>query len=207
MSAILAMVTGLILVLLSAFRKRTTKVLEPVLVSRRVHPGHLWVRPNEDGHLLVGMDDFAQSVIGRLDVVRLPRLLKSVHQGEPVLEVIHGKRTVSLVSPVSGRVVEKNQMVLDEPSLVNGSPYGDGWLFKVYSPKAERHLRNLLTGRLAQDWQEMARIHLHRMFAGTPALVIQDGGVIIDDLCDRCSDEEWQGIQSEFFLTKSPTKL
>jgi len=43
--------------------------------------GHGWIRETEDGYVLVGMDDFAQSIIGSVHDVKLPRLLRRVHQG------------------------------------------------------------------------------------------------------------------------------
>jgi glycine cleavage system H protein len=149
------------------------------------------------------MDDFAQSVIGSIDSVMLPRLLKRVNQGGVAWEVNHGGRKLRMVSPVSGRVIEKNEMVLMNPSLINTSPYGDGWLFKVRPAKLAPQLHNLLTGRTVAEWQETVRTHLSRFFSATPALMYQDGGVMVSNLSERCSDEEWKGLTKEFFLTEA----
>ena len=202
MSVMLALVAAAALIIIGMFRTRRIQPhVPPVLVQRYTHPGHGWVRMTEDGDVLVGMDDFAQSLIGSIDEVKLPGLLHGVSQGSVAWQVWHGHRPVPMVSPVTGRVIEKNEMVLRNPSLINTSPYGDGWLFKVRPKKLPSQLRNLLTGKAAQLWQDGVKARLIGFFSGTPALMYQDGGVLLKDLADRCSDEEWQQIVGEFFLT------
>lgn len=201
MSVILALVAAAALIIIGMFRARKMQThVPPVLVQRYTHPGHGWARMTEDGDVLVGMDDFAQSLIGSIDEVRLPRLLRRVTQGAVAWQVWHGHRLVPMVSPVTGRVIEKNEMLFLNPSLINTSPYGNGWLFKVRPKKLPPQLHNLFTGKAAQLWQDSVKTRLIGFFSGTPALMYQDGGVLLKDLADRCSDEEWQDIAREFFL-------
>jgi glycine cleavage system H protein len=201
MSTVLALIATLILIAVRVIRKKKSRsAVKPVLVRRYVHPGHTWVRLTDDGYALVGMDDLAQSVIGTIDEVKLPRLLRRVEQGGVAWFVWHGLRIVPMVSPVTGRVVEKNEMVMNNPSLINASPYNDGWLFKVRPLKIRNQLQNLFTGRAAHQWQDAAKVQLGRLFSGTPALMYQDGGVLLNNLTDRCSDEEWNELARQFFL-------
>ena len=204
MSAILALVTALILIVAGILGRKSPKpAVKPVLVKRYVHPGHTWVRLTDDGHALIGMDDLAQSVIGTIDSVRLPRLLRRVEQGGVAWSVWHGDRMVPMVSPVTGRVIEKNEMVMNNPTLINTSPYNDGWLFKVRPSKMRPQLQNLFTGKAAHQWQDAARAQLSRLFTGTPALMYQDGGVLLSNLADRCSEEEWNEVAKQFFLVNA----
>lgn len=199
MSAILALVTALILIAVAIVWKRKPAVDQsPVLVRRYVHPGHTWVRLTDDGYAIVGVDEFAEALIGTIEEVEMPRLLRRVRQGEIACHVWHGDRVVPLVSPIDGRVVEKNEMVLKNPTLINTSPLGDGWIFKVRVANAKRQLSNLLTGRSAQQWQDAARMQLSRFFNGTPALMYQDGGVLISNIAERCSEEEWKSVAKQF---------
>jgi glycine cleavage system H protein len=207
MSVLLALTAVIVLILIDVWRRsRKPKTAEvPVLVKRYVHPGHAWVRETEDGDVLVGADDFAQSLIGTVDGVELPRLLRKVEQGGVALKLLHGSRALPMLSPVSGRVIEKNEMVLKNPSLVNSSPYGDGWLIRVRPRKLPAQLHNLLTGKSAQRWADDVRAQLGKFFSGSPALMYQDGGVLMKDLAGRCSDEEWSRMVAEFFLTEERT--
>ena len=205
MSTILALVTVTVLIVIGYFRSRKARRHpEDVIVPRYVHPGHTWARATEDGDVLVGVDDFGQSLIGTIDEVELPRLLKKVQQGCVAWHVWHGHRLVGLVSPVSGRVVEKNEMVLRNPSLVNTAPFGDGWLLRIKPRKLPAQLNNLMTGKRASQWLDTVRARLSGFFSTTPALMFQDGGVILKDISDRCSDDEWKRLVKEFFLTDEP---
>ncbi|MDL1893062.1 glycine cleavage system protein H [Sphingobacteriales bacterium CHB3] len=202
MSAILAFLTACVLIVWGMFRKTKKKEeMQPVFVRRYVHPGHTWMKMTEDGDVLVGVDEFAQSLIGTIDSVELPRLLRRVEQGSVAWSVRHGDRVVRMVSPVSGRVIEKNEMVLNNPLLVNSSPYNDGWLLRIRPMKLQTQINNLFTGKAMQQWLEQAKEQLVRIFSTTPALMYQDGGVIVKDLADKVSDEEWNTLEREFFLT------
>ncbi|HCV43113.1 MAG TPA: hypothetical protein DGH68_06485 [Bacteroidetes bacterium] len=202
MSLILALVVATIIILIRMIQKEKPKeVAKPVLVKRYVHPGHGWLRLTQDGDVLVGLDDFGQSLVGSIDEVRLPRLLCRVRQGEVGWTVRHGQRSVPLRSPVTGWVIEKNEMVLNNPSLVNSSPYGDGWLLRVRPSKVNLQLHNLFTGKVASKWQDAERSELASFFSGTPALMYQEGGVLLQNLADKCSDDEWRTIARRFFQT------
>jgi glycine cleavage system H protein len=201
MSAILSFLTAAILVIIGIFRsKRSTEPTKEVIVRRYVHPGHSWVRETEDGSVLIGIDDFAQNVIGTVESIELPRLLKGVKQGEAAMVLHHGDHSVKMVSPVSGHIIEKNEMVMANPSLVNTATYGDGWLLRVKPSKKVGEMNNLLSGKSLQQWQEAVRVRLHQFFSATPALMYQDGGEFVKDLSDKCSVEEWDKLTKEFFL-------
>lgn len=205
MSVILALLTISVLLLVGLLRsKRQLPHVEEVLVPRYIHHGHTWARETEDGDVLVGVDDFAQSVMGTVDEVELPKLLRKVRQGREAWKIIHGRRHLTLLSPVTGRIVEKNEMVLRNPSLINTAPYGDGWLIRVKTRSFPTQLNNLMTGKAAHEWIDAARARLNGFFQTTPALMYQDGGVMLRGLADRCSDDEWRRLSTEFFHTNEP---
>jgi glycine cleavage system H protein len=201
MSAILALVTAIILVVIGLIRSRKQKEgTAPSIIERYVHPGHAWVRTTSDGYVVVGVDEFTQSVMGKISKVSVPRLLRHVSQGEVAWQLVHGNRRLEMVSPITGWVVEKNEAVLRDPSLVNASPYGEGWLIKLKPHNLGPQLKNLIGGRAARQWRDAVQARLSQFFSGTPALLMQDGGVLMSDLADRCSDDEWEELSKEFFL-------
>ena len=203
MSVVLGVMTAIVLIVWGMLHKaKSGRVAAPVFVKRYIHAGHTWMRETEDGDVLVGVDDFAQSIIGTIEEIQLPPLLKRLTQGNPGWSVKHGQRVVPMVSPVTGRVIEKNEMVLRNPLLINSSPYGDGWLLRVRPKHLKMQLNNLFSGRAASQWLEQAREQVIRLFTSTPALMYQDGGLLIKDLADRCSDEEWESLKKEFFLVE-----
>ena len=204
MSLILALAVATIIILIRMAQKEKPKESpKPVLVKRYIHPGHTWLKLTQDGDVLVGVDDFGQSVIGSIDEVQLPRVLCRLQQGAVGWTVRHGSRVVPMRSPVTGRVIEKNEMVLNNPSLINTSPYGDGWLLRVRPSRVSAQMGNLFTGRVATRWQDAERVDLSRFFSGTPALMYQEGGVLLTNLADRCSDDEWDKIAEHFFQVET----
>ena len=92
------------------------------------HPGHAWARVEGADTVTVGMDDFAQRLVGPIDRLRLPAVGATVMQGAPALSVGFGDRGVEMLSPVTGTVLEVNTAAALAPAAVKGSPYGEGWL-------------------------------------------------------------------------------
>ena len=91
---------------------------------------HEWVAL--DGSIAtVGITDHAQEQLGDVVYVELPGVGDRVEKSEPFGVVESTKAVSDVYAPVSGEVTEVNGKVADDPSLVNSSPTGDGWLFKM----------------------------------------------------------------------------
>lgn len=75
-------------------------------------------------------------------------------------------------------------------------------MLRVRPTKLNSQINNLFTGKSAQQMLELAKEQLVRIFSTTPALTYQDGGIIIKNLSDRASDDEWRTIAKEFFLAE-----
>ena len=100
----------------------------------RFMPSHEWVTTNSDP-ATVGISDHAQSELGEVVYVELPEVGKVVEAGDSVAVVESVKAASDIYAPISGEIVEINEKVAQETGLVNTSPYGDGWLFKIKSSK------------------------------------------------------------------------
>jgi glycine cleavage system H protein len=92
---------------------------------------HQWVRAADDGTATVGITDFAQEQLGDVIFVGVPELGVTVTGGEEAGVAESVKSASDIFSPVTGKVIEVNEKLEDEPELVNEDPYGDGWLFRV----------------------------------------------------------------------------
>jgi glycine cleavage system H protein len=96
----------------------------------RYHKEHDWARVDGDVATL-GITWYAQDALGEIVHFEAPEQGSSVARDESYGEVESVKAVSDLISPVTGEVVEVNQVVVDEPERVNDDPYGDGWLVKV----------------------------------------------------------------------------
>ena len=92
---------------------------------------HDWVRVDDDGLATFGITDHAQDSLGDVVFVDLPEPGAEVTQSESFGEIESVKAVSELIAPAGGKVVERNEAVVDAPELVNESPFGDGWLVKV----------------------------------------------------------------------------
>ncbi|MDT2805368.1 glycine cleavage system protein GcvH [Vagococcus lutrae] len=92
---------------------------------------HEWVAFSEDKKVAtVGVTDFAQDQLGDIVFVGLPEIGDVVNTGDSLADIESVKSVSDIYSPVSGKVVEVNEALLDQPELVNEAPY-DQWLFKI----------------------------------------------------------------------------
>lgn len=91
---------------------------------------HEWIRiDGETGW--IGVTDFAQSELGDIVYVEIDALDQEVDRND-VFGTVEAVKTVSdLLMPISGRVTEVNEKLLDNPELVNSDPYGEGWMVQI----------------------------------------------------------------------------
>ncbi|MEO3871918.1 glycine cleavage system protein GcvH [Nonomuraea sp. B12E4] len=93
---------------------------------------HEWVAGIDDGLIVtVGITAFAADALGDVVFVQLPEVGSNVEAGDSVGEVESTKSVNEIYTPVGGEIVEVNPAVVDDPSLANSDPYGDGWMFRV----------------------------------------------------------------------------
>ena len=83
----------------------------------------------------VGISDYAQKEISDVVFVELPKVGATVEQGKPCAVIESVKAAADFFAPVSGVVTEVNDSIVDNPALVNQSPHGEGWFFKIQMSK------------------------------------------------------------------------
>ena len=91
---------------------------------------HEWVRVSE-GAGVVGITDYAQKELGDIVYVDLPRRGATVEQGKVMGSVESVKAVSDIYAPVSGEVIEINDILATAPEKLNESPHADGWLVKI----------------------------------------------------------------------------
>jgi glycine cleavage system H protein len=166
------------------------------------HQGHTWVLPESEKVAKIGLDDFAQKLVGRIEALKIPKMGEEIVQGEKALRIEVGGKGIEMLAPLDGEVIDVNEEVLKDPSRLMEDPYGEGWLLRVYSPNLRSNLRNLLTGRLARRWMDVVKENLFSRMDYNLGLVLQDGGIPVSGMAKSLDPENWDEIVKEFFLTK-----
>lgn len=91
---------------------------------------HEWVLVEGD-KATVGITDYAQNALGDIVFVETPAAGTEVSQGDDVAVVESVKTASDVYAPITGEIIEGNEALEDQPELVNTSPEGDGWFFKM----------------------------------------------------------------------------
>jgi len=85
-----------------------------------------------DGEIItIGITEYAQSQLGDIVYIELPDVGRTLDQGEETAVVESVKAAGDVKSPVTGEVIEVNDVLNDEPELVNQDPEKEGWIFKI----------------------------------------------------------------------------
>jgi glycine cleavage system H protein len=106
---------------------------------------HEWAR-SKGGRVVVGITDFAQDQLGDVVYVELPAIGDEVKKGESFGVVESTKAVSDLFAPVSGKVVEVNDPLVETPETVNEDPYEEGWLIAI-EPSDPSELAALLDAK------------------------------------------------------------
>jgi glycine cleavage system H lipoate-binding protein len=172
------------------------------------HQGHTWMKAEDDRLVSVGMDDFAQKLVGRVDAVRLPDPGAKLTQGEKGWAVAVQEKTIDMLSPLDGEVVAVNQEAIRNPDLLGQDPFERGWLLKVRPARIASNKRNLLSGEMARQWMSNVLERLRgemgkAMDRGGPSLgtVYQDGGTPIRGIARALAGDRWEEMARGYFLT------
>ena len=111
---------------------------------------HEWVMI-EGERAKVGITDYAQDALGDVVFGDIPELGKRFTVGETVTEVESTKSVSDIYAPLEGEIIEINQELDDSPELLNGDPYGEGWIF-ILKLSETTSTESLLS---AKDYREL----------------------------------------------------
>lgn len=162
------------------------------------HPGHAWARPDAAGVLTIGMDDFAQQLVGRLAAVELPQPGAMLVTGAKGWTLRADSKAVDMLAPVTGTVLAVNADVKRRAGVVNDDPYGRGWLMKVQVPKTGSSLEHLLSGARARKWIEDVSSELTAALSPQLGTVLQDGGLPVHGIARSLDEANWDDVARKF---------
>ncbi len=178
--------------------------VEGFLVPERVqyHPGHSWAMKERKKLTRVGLDEFGAALLGKIERIELPKPGTWLRQGQKAFSFKRNGEVTEVLSPTEGEVVEVNNDVLQDPSLLRKDPYGAGWLLMVHVPEEETVSRNLIPADMVRSWMRNSVEKLYAMQPQLAGAVAADGGRPADGLLDGLPGVSWKNVTAEFFLTR-----
>ncbi|MGA3115707.1 MAG: glycine cleavage system protein H [Syntrophobacteraceae bacterium] len=166
------------------------------------HAGHGWAKIGRKNIITVGMDDFAVRLLGRVDSISLPAAGSKVKQGSPGWLMRADNKSIPMLSPVDGEVMEINRDVVDSPALAFHYPYGNGWLFKVRNNDPSTNLKKMVPTGMIGKWLEGIREGISCRQGAQATMLCQDGGEPVSGFARVMDPQRWDEVAREFFLTK-----
>ena len=92
---------------------------------------HEWVRASPGKNFHARITDYAQSALGDIVYIQLPKVGDSVTQGKVCGEVESTKSVSEIYAPLTGKIIAVNSSLDSAPEVLNTDPYGAGWIFEV----------------------------------------------------------------------------
>ena len=186
----------------SDLKKRTKVEGYSLPIDLHYHQGHTWLRSEGEGLWKVGIDDFAQQLVGEIKEVKLPQEGEKVDSGAPGFKVKTSFGIAKLRAPISGEVVRVNVRLADDPSLANSDPYGSGWVFAVKPLELDAELSQLLKEEEARNWlrEEAKKLEKIRKFESTTTPSLPDGGASLGEEKEKTRKQRWITLIENFSL-------
>jgi glycine cleavage system H lipoate-binding protein/ABC-type phosphate transport system substrate-binding protein len=170
---------------------------------------HTWAFMEKDGQVKIGVDDFLQHITGTLTRVRMKDAGEKIRKGEKILTIIRNGKQLNIYAPVSGVIKENNERLLSNSSLINSSPYTDGWVYLIEPKNWLREIQFLFPVKNYKEWLEDEFTRLKDFFSASLSsntevyehIILQDGGEITDNVLADLGPEVWEDFQTSFIDT------
>lgn len=164
-----------------------------------ITPGHTWVRIDLNGLVRVGIDDFAQKILGTFDEVTLPEKGAKVKKGDILFSVKQGARRLDFPAPLSGKVTTPNSTLMDHVEYINIKPYELGWICNIEPADLNNDLQAFKIGADTVEWyqKEIDKFHDIIKTISADKTETHDGGD-----AQGMNNEIWEAFHKTFLHKK-----
>ncbi len=189
-----------ILALAPGKRRQPKQVGHFTLVENRLYShGHTWVRPMKK-NARVGLDDFAQRVTGDIsEAVLGAEPGDVVRPGDPALKLAGNGHRATMIFPISGRVIQINPALEDDPSLINEDCYDRGWLYTMEPLNFKEDAQKLVDSDEAGQWIQAESDRLFSALTESGRAALSDGGELLHNFSKNIEEQDWNRLAKMFF--------
>ncbi len=166
---------------------------------------HTWAFMKKDGKVKIGIDDFLLHITGPITRIELKNTGDKIKKGDHIITLIQKGKQLNIYSPVTGTITTQNKNLLIDTTLLNNSPFTDGWIYTVEPTNWSLELQFLYMAEKYTDWlkTEYSRLKdffsiVVRIHAPAFAMVLQDGGILRDGILAELDPEVWEDFQTKF---------
>lgn len=170
---------------------------------------HTWAYMEKNGKVQIGINDLLQHLTGKITSVAMRNPGEKVNKGDIILTINHMGKKLHIYSPVSGRINACNTQLIQNASIINHSPYNEGWIYNIEPNNWGTDTKPMLMAEKAKTWlkNEYARCkdffnyYFQQTNLEKVPVVLQDGGALTDHILSDFGPEVWEEFQSKFIDT------
>lgn len=162
--------------------------------------GHTWLKKNNNGLILIGIDEFGTKALGSLSIINCAAVGKELKRGELIFEGAYGNKKVKFLSPINGIVKSVNENILSKKI---SNPY-ETWGAQIVSDEFSDNKEMFLSGREAFNWIKKESIKLkdfivnHSLKTDLAGATMFDGGSLSKDTISFLIDNSVIDFEKEF---------
>jgi glycine cleavage system H protein len=170
--------------------------------------GHTWVKVKPSGRADIGLDSFAETLVGRVDAVVLPEVGKEVSRGDVLFALRQGNRRAAFAAPIDGVVTDVHKDVNWNPDMIHENPYKHGWMCSLSPRNLAQNLKELRVAEDARSWLRQEAEKFQQFFASQPlenmqlGQVLQDGGRTCPGVLEFVDEGTWKKFNDIFLRAK-----
>jgi len=161
-----------------------------------ISPAHTWISLQPNGIVQVGIDDFAQKILGPIEDIDLPDTHRKIEKGDPLFSIKKGSLSMTFPSPVTGMIVTSNFELGSRIAYLRMKPFELGWICTIEPANLPKELQQMIIGADSVIWYqneiEKYSEKLTQFTSGDP------GRESAEEEKKRMEDAAWQAFEQIF---------
>ncbi len=167
---------------------------------------HTWTFMEKSGKAAVGIDDFLLQTTGLVKIKNLKQPGEIINRGDLMTELELNNKTLSVYSPISGKIESFNDVLNENPDILSDDPFGKGWIYKIKPVRWMEEVKSCYLAEEATKWSRNEIVRFKDFLAASNQkyapdkanLVLQDGGELTSHALSVLPDAIWKDFQKSF---------
>lgn len=167
---------------------------------------HTWAFMEKNGMVKVGIDDFLMHITGSVNKLKMKTPGERVQKGDAVLSINQNGKQLTIYSPISGTIKTQNNQLTEDSSLLNSSPFNEGWVYMIEPTNWLRETQYMFMADKYKEWVKNEFTRVKDFLASISQInnlelspiILQDGGELKDKVLEDFGPEVWEEFQTKF---------
>ena len=164
---------------------------------------HCWVSIDQDGNAKIGIDDFANKLLGKIEKIDFPNLGMEIKKEQPLFSLKQGHRNITFASPVSGSVAKINSNLKEDIDSMEVTPYETNWICAIDANSLDDEIKELQIGKSAVSfYQEEIEKYQEKIKELLPKDDDSSESRLFEGEMSKLDDYNWEKMTDQFFKHK-----